>query len=138
MLLCSRFFSGLPANTDFDFFSIQIPVAPFGLSWYVGDIETDEHGDGVGHFVGRFNIETFILSPGDAGPSPNVFRSPPASPRRDAPAPNLPGRPAQTFPAGTCAASVSAIDSALVDALHQTLQPLGQPHRIPSLKAKPN
>src|SRR5262249_31490943 len=33
--------SGLPANTDFDFFVIQKPGAPFGLAWYQGDIETD-------------------------------------------------------------------------------------------------
>src|SRR5262245_15556070 len=26
--------SGLPPNTDFDFFVIQVPKAPFGLSWY--------------------------------------------------------------------------------------------------------
>ena len=32
--------SGLPGNTDFDFFVIQVPTAPFGLSWYQGDIET--------------------------------------------------------------------------------------------------
>ena len=32
---------GLPPNTDFDFFVIQKPTAPFGLSWYQGDIETN-------------------------------------------------------------------------------------------------
>ena len=30
--------AGLPPNTDFDFFVIQVPNAPFGLSWYQGDI----------------------------------------------------------------------------------------------------
>jgi hypothetical protein len=25
---------GLPANTDFDLFSIEVPNAPFGLAWY--------------------------------------------------------------------------------------------------------
>ena len=30
---------GLPAKTEFDFFVIQVPNAPFGLSWYQGDIE---------------------------------------------------------------------------------------------------
>jgi hypothetical protein len=25
---------GLPPNTDFDFFVIQTPNAPFGVSWY--------------------------------------------------------------------------------------------------------
>jgi hypothetical protein len=33
--------SGLPPNTEFDFFVIQIPNAPFGLAWYQGDIETN-------------------------------------------------------------------------------------------------
>ncbi len=33
--------SGLPANTDFDVFNIQVPNAPFGESWYLGDIESD-------------------------------------------------------------------------------------------------
>lgn len=52
---------GLPPKTEFDFFVIQVPNAPFGLSWYQGDIETDEYGNGYGRFVGRFNIETFIV-----------------------------------------------------------------------------
>jgi hypothetical protein len=54
---------GLPPNTDFDFFVIQRPVAPFGLSWYQGDIETNRFGVGFGSFVGRFSIETFIVAP---------------------------------------------------------------------------
>ena len=63
---------GLPPNTDFDFFVIQVPTAPFGLSWYQGDIETDGKGVGHGLFLGRFNIETFILAPGVAK-APKVF-----------------------------------------------------------------
>src|SRR6516162_7117100 len=54
---------GLPANTGFDLFNIEVPNAPFGLSWYLGDIQTDQNGVGVGNFVGRFNRETFIISP---------------------------------------------------------------------------
>jgi hypothetical protein len=68
---------GLPKNTDFDFFIIQIPTAPFGLAWYQGDIETDSKGNGSGLFVGRFSRETFIVSLG-AVPSVNEFPSPPA------------------------------------------------------------
>ena len=64
--------AGLPRNTDFDFFVIQDPVAPFGLAWYQGDIETDSHGTGTAYFVGRFNVETFIVAPGVA-PAPVVF-----------------------------------------------------------------
>jgi hypothetical protein len=68
--------SGLPPNTDFDFFSIQVPNAPFGLAWYNGDIETDSRGVGVGHFVARYSVETFIVSPG-AVPAPQVFKKQP-------------------------------------------------------------
>jgi hypothetical protein len=63
---------GLPPNTDFDFFVIQKPAAKFGLSWYQGDIETDGQGNGFALFVGRFSIETFIVSPG-AEKAPVVF-----------------------------------------------------------------
>jgi len=66
---------GLPAHTDFDFFVIQVPNAPFGMSWYQGDIETDGHGRGTGVFVGRFNIETFIVAP-DTAPAPVVHDQP--------------------------------------------------------------
>ena len=64
---------GLPANTDFDFFVIQVPNKPFGLSWYQGDIETDGRGNGVGDFVGRFSVETFIVAPGVAL-APPIFK----------------------------------------------------------------
>ena len=57
---------GLPANTEFDFFIIQVPNNPFGLAWYQGDIETNDEGEGHGKFIGRFNIETFIVAQGSA------------------------------------------------------------------------
>ncbi|MGH6836788.1 MAG: hypothetical protein ACREC9_14900 [Methylocella sp.] len=69
--------SGLPANTVFDFFIIQVPKAPFGAAWYMGDISTTGGGIGVGNFVGRFSSETFIISQG-AVPAPNEFPDPPA------------------------------------------------------------
>jgi hypothetical protein len=61
--------SGLPRNTGFDVFIIQVPDAPFGLSWYQGDFETNSRGRATVTFVGRFNIETFIVAPGVA-PAP--------------------------------------------------------------------
>jgi hypothetical protein len=67
--------TGLPPNTDFAFFVIQVPLAPFGLSWYLGDIQSDADGDAVQHFRGRFSIETFIVAPGSA-PAPVVFNGP--------------------------------------------------------------
>jgi hypothetical protein len=74
------FVQNLPANTGFDLFNLEVPHSPFGLAWYLGDITTDDIGKGVGNFVGRFNRETFIISPGDPTPPPppNTFPSPPA------------------------------------------------------------
>jgi len=68
--------SGLPPNTEFDFFVIQLPTAPFGLSWYQGDIETDDYGQGSQRFIGRFSIETFTVAPG-SGAAPVVHDDPP-------------------------------------------------------------
>src|SRR5262245_10593658 len=76
--------NGLPPNTDFDFFVIQQPNGPFGMSWYQGDIDTDENGEGHGKFVGRFSIETFVVAPGSVDapltfedtPNPSVSPNP--------------------------------------------------------------
>jgi len=70
--------SGLPANTDFDFFVIQIPNAPIGLAWYQGDIETNHEGKGQQKFIRHFNIETFIVAQPPGGqPAPVVHNQPP-------------------------------------------------------------
>jgi hypothetical protein len=63
--------TGLPPDTDFDFFVIQKPGAPFGMAWYQGDIETDAYGEGHERFIGRFNEETFIVAQGSV-PAPFV------------------------------------------------------------------
>ena len=63
---------GLRPNTEFDFFVIQVPKAPFGVAWYQGDIQTDKYGRGRQQFVGRFSIETFSFAQGPA-PAPVVF-----------------------------------------------------------------
>lgn len=67
--------SGLVKNAAYDLFIIQVPTAPFGLSWYQGDVITNPEGVGIEDFVGRFSIETFIVAPGTA-PAPVVFHSP--------------------------------------------------------------
>jgi hypothetical protein len=64
--------SGLPANTDFDFFVIQQPAAPFGMAWYQGDIVTGSTGAKTQKFVGRFSVETFVVAPGSlSAPTPH-------------------------------------------------------------------
>ena len=64
-------FSGLPKNTGFDLFVIQAPSSPFGMSWYVSDLATDEKGMAVGDFVGKFSRETFVVAPGPV-PAPQT------------------------------------------------------------------
>lgn len=65
---------GLPPQTDFDLFVIQLPDAPFGLGAYLGDVETDRHGQGRQRFVGRFSSETFTVAPG-SGPAPALHHN---------------------------------------------------------------
>jgi hypothetical protein len=68
--------AGLPPSTEFDFFVIQVPNAPFGLSWYQGDMRTNAQGRAFQTFIGRFNPETFIVAPGVA-PAPTIHDDPP-------------------------------------------------------------
>jgi hypothetical protein len=55
---------GMPANTGFDLFVIQQPTAPFGVSWYQTDVQTDDSGNGSATVRGVFDVETFSVSPG--------------------------------------------------------------------------
>jgi len=89
--------SGLPPNTEFDFFVIQIPNAPFGLSWYQGDIETNHEGKGHQTFIGRFNIETFIVAQPPAGQEAPVVHDRPPFPDADS---NPATEPIHTFHLG--------------------------------------
>src|SRR5512132_4270064 len=80
--------SGLPKNTEFDLFVIQLANAPFGLSWYQGDMDSNDSGVARGVFIGRFNIETFIVAPGtgaapvvhDQQPNPDANTNPATPP----------------------------------------------------------
>uniref|UniRef100_Q020D7 Uncharacterized protein n=1 Tax=Solibacter usitatus (strain Ellin6076) TaxID=234267 RepID=Q020D7_SOLUE len=63
---------GLPANTNFNVFVIQVPKAQFGVAWYQGDLVTDKKGRARQEFTGRFNIETFSTAQGSV-PAPLVF-----------------------------------------------------------------
>jgi hypothetical protein len=55
---------GMPPNTGFDLFVIQQPTAPFGVSWYQSDIQTNDNGFGSATVRGIFDAETFSVSPG--------------------------------------------------------------------------
>lgn len=62
---------GLPPNIEFDFFVIQVPNAPFGVAWYLGDLNTNRKGVAEAKFIGRFSNLTFSVAPGTA-PAPQV------------------------------------------------------------------
>jgi hypothetical protein len=66
---------GLPKNTAFDVFVTQLPNAPFGISWYQGDLQSNDLGNAHVRFLGRFSVETFAVAPG-TGPAPTVHSSP--------------------------------------------------------------
>jgi len=55
--------NGLPPNTEFAFFVLQVPTAPFAMSWYQGDIVTDDYGSGSQQFFGIFSSELFVFAP---------------------------------------------------------------------------
>jgi hypothetical protein len=54
---------GLPPNTEFSVFVLQVPTGPFGMSWYQGDIVTDKKGRGSEEFRGIFSSELFVFAP---------------------------------------------------------------------------
>jgi len=66
--------NGLPPNTEFAFFVLQTPTGPFGMSWYQGDIVTDNNGSGSQQFFGIFSRELFVFAPATrAAPQTDAF-----------------------------------------------------------------
>jgi hypothetical protein len=64
--------SGLPRNTEFVVFVTQLPNAPFGVSWYQSDLDSNGRGRATVTVKGRFNIETFAVAPAPgAAPTPH-------------------------------------------------------------------
>jgi hypothetical protein len=49
-------------NTGFTLFVIQQPNAPFGVSWYQGDLDTDNQGNGEVRVMGIFSEETHAFA----------------------------------------------------------------------------
>jgi len=66
--------NGLPPRTEFAFFVLQTPTGPFGMSWYQGDIVTDDNGSGSQQFFGIFSRELFVFAPATrAAPQTDAF-----------------------------------------------------------------
>jgi hypothetical protein len=55
---------GMPPNSDFDLFVIQLPAKPFGVAWYQSDIHAGSTGSGTVTVRGVFDRETFSVSTG--------------------------------------------------------------------------
>ena len=58
-------------NTGFTLFVIQQPNAPFGVSWYQGDLDTDNQGNGSVRVIGIFSEETHAFAL-ESVPAPQV------------------------------------------------------------------
>ena len=85
--------SGLKAGTALDGFVIQVPNLPFGVAWYIGDLQADGSGKVTKTFISRFNEETFAVAVGTA-PAPKPHHD------KDAGA-NPAFKPIHTFHLGT-------------------------------------
>lgn len=64
--------SGLPPHTALDLFALQVPNFPFGIGWYIGDLETDGTGSIKKTFINRFSRETFVVAIGTPTVTPKV------------------------------------------------------------------
>src|SRR5215212_11294758 len=53
-----------PKNTEFELFVTQQPNAPFGVSWYQADFDTNKYGHGEVRARGIFSEELFAVAPG--------------------------------------------------------------------------
>ena len=53
-----------PRNTEFELFVTQQANAPFGISWYQADFETNDNGFGKVRARGIFSEELFAVAPG--------------------------------------------------------------------------
>jgi hypothetical protein len=60
-----------PKNTEFEVFVTQQANAPFGVSWYQADFDTNDNGFGEVRAKGIFSEELFAVAPGSV-PAPQV------------------------------------------------------------------
>jgi uncharacterized protein YbcV (DUF1398 family) len=56
-----------PKNTEFEVFVTQQANAPFGVSWYQADFDTNDQGHGEVRARGIFSEEVFAVAPGSVG-----------------------------------------------------------------------
>ena len=66
--------TGLAPDTATDLFVIQVPNKPFGVAWYLGDLQADGTGKVTKSFISRLNIETFAVAVGSA-PAPKTHKA---------------------------------------------------------------
>jgi hypothetical protein len=92
---------GFKPGTPLVLFVIQVPNAPFGIGWYVGDVAIGANGSVTETFVSRFNIETQALAPVGVAHAPNTH------PGKDAPQ-NPVFKPVHTYHLGIWFDSVDA------------------------------
>jgi hypothetical protein len=71
---------GLPPNTAFTLFVLQVPTGPFAMSWYQGDIQTNGDGRDSKSFLGIFSRETFIFAPATRVAPQTDFADAPSNP----------------------------------------------------------
>jgi len=60
---------GFRPGTPLVLFALQVPNSPFGLGWYLSDLEVGPHGTVTKTIVTRLNDETFAVATG-AAPAP--------------------------------------------------------------------
>src|SRR5215204_4059580 len=63
-----------PKNTEFELFVTQQANAPFGISWYQSDFDTNNKGHGEVRARGIFSEELFAVAPGSVN-APQVDRT---------------------------------------------------------------
>ncbi len=59
-------------RTNMRVFMTQLPNPPYGVSVYLGDVQTNDIGSTHRYFTGRFDRDVFVVAPGAGGaPTPH-------------------------------------------------------------------
>ena len=84
--------NGLPPNTEFALFVLQVPTAPFAMSWYQGDIVTDNDRQWQSAVSWDFQQRAFCLRPCDPRRSSDGSRRRRIDESRDGTGAHVPSR----------------------------------------------